>query len=45
MQTVTPAAILLDIMLLGDESWRLMLQLRNQDASADMPADRDLIDR
>jgi CheY-like chemotaxis protein len=37
MQTVRPAAILLDIMLLGDESWRLMLELRAQDASADIP--------
>ena len=37
MQTVRPAAIVLDIMLLGDESWRLMLELRAQDASADIP--------
>ena len=37
MQTVRPAAILLDIMLLGDESWRLMLELRAQEASADIP--------
>lgn len=26
MQSVKPEAILLDIMLLGDESWRLMLE-------------------
>ena len=32
-----PEAIVLDIMLLGDESWRLMLELRGQDASADIP--------
>jgi CheY-like chemotaxis protein len=37
MHTVTPAAILLDIMLLGDETWRLLLQIRNSDTSADMP--------
>ena len=37
MQTVRPAAIVLDIMLLGDESWRLMLELRAQEASADIP--------
>jgi signal transduction histidine kinase/CheY-like chemotaxis protein len=37
MQIVRPAAIVLDIMLLGDESWRLMLELRAQDASADIP--------
>ena len=37
MQTVRPAAILLDVMLLGDESWRLLLELRAQDASADIP--------
>ena len=37
MQTVKPEAILLDIMLLGDESWRLLLELRDQEASADIP--------
>ncbi len=37
MQTVKPAAILLDIMLLGDESWRLMLEVRGQESSADIP--------
>lgn len=29
LRRVQPAAILLDVMLLGDESWRLILQLRN----------------
>jgi CheY-like chemotaxis protein len=37
MQTVKPEAILLDILLLGDESWRLLLEVRGQDASADIP--------
>ena len=37
MQSVKPEAILLDIMLLGDESWRLMLEVRSQEASADIP--------
>jgi signal transduction histidine kinase/CheY-like chemotaxis protein len=37
LRTVTPAAILLDILLLGDETWRLLLQVRNSDAGADMP--------
>lgn len=37
MHTVAPAAVLLDILLLGDESWRLLLQIRNSDTSADVP--------
>ena len=37
MQSVQPEAILLDVMLLGDESWRLLLELRSQEASADIP--------
>jgi signal transduction histidine kinase/CheY-like chemotaxis protein len=37
LQTVTPAAIILDVLLMGDESWRLILQLRNHDASAEIP--------
>jgi signal transduction histidine kinase/CheY-like chemotaxis protein len=37
METVKPAVILLDIMLLGDESWRLMLEVRGQESSADIP--------
>lgn len=37
LQTVTPAAIILDVVLMGDESWRLILQLRNHDASAEIP--------
>jgi signal transduction histidine kinase/DNA-binding response OmpR family regulator len=32
-----PVAILLDVMLLGEESWRLLLQLRQQEAYADIP--------
>ena len=32
-----PVAILLDVMLLGDETWRLLLQLRQQEAYADTP--------
>lgn len=37
LHTLAPAAILLDILLLGDESWRLLLQIRNSDTSADIP--------
>jgi signal transduction histidine kinase/CheY-like chemotaxis protein len=37
LQSVTPAAILLDIMLTGDESWRLLLQVRNTEADMDIP--------
>ncbi len=37
METVKPAVILLDIMLLGDESWRLMLEVRGHESSADIP--------
>src|SRR6202012_5915652 len=37
MRTVAPAAILLDTLLLGDETWRLLLQIRNSDATADVP--------
>ena len=35
LDTVKPAAILLDILLAGDESWRLMLELRQQ--GVDLP--------
>jgi signal transduction histidine kinase/CheY-like chemotaxis protein len=37
LQQAQPAAILLDVFLLGDESWRLLLQLRQQEAYADIP--------
>ncbi|MGA3399708.1 MAG: ATP-binding protein [Acetobacteraceae bacterium] len=37
LQQVTPAAILLDIMLLGEEAWRLLLQLRNDETKAEIP--------
>jgi CheY-like chemotaxis protein len=37
MQAVQPAAILLDIVLLGEESWRLLLEVRGQETSADIP--------
>ena len=37
MQAVRPDAILLDVVLVGDESWRLLLELRGQDASNDIP--------
>jgi CheY-like chemotaxis protein len=37
LRRVEPAAILLDVILVGDESWRLMLQLKHQEASADVP--------
>ncbi len=37
MQSVRPDAILLDIVLVGEESWRLLLELRSQDAGNDIP--------
>jgi signal transduction histidine kinase/CheY-like chemotaxis protein len=37
MQSVRPEAILLDIVLVGDESWRLLLELREQEAARDIP--------
>jgi signal transduction histidine kinase/CheY-like chemotaxis protein len=37
LQQAHPAAILLDLMLLGDETWRLLLQLRQQETYADIP--------
>ncbi len=37
LQQVTPAAVMLDIMLLGEESWRLLLQLRNDEAKSEVP--------
>ena len=37
MQSIRPEAILLDILLMGDESWRLLLELRDGEASAEIP--------
>jgi signal transduction histidine kinase/CheY-like chemotaxis protein len=37
LRWVEPAAILLDLILAGDEGWRLMLQLKQQEALADIP--------
>ena len=37
LEQVTPAAIMLDVMLLGEESWRLLLHVRNDEAKADIP--------
>jgi signal transduction histidine kinase/DNA-binding response OmpR family regulator len=37
MQAVRPAAILLDIVLVGEEGWRLLLEVRDQETSADIP--------
>jgi signal transduction histidine kinase/CheY-like chemotaxis protein len=37
LEQVEPAAALLDVMLLGDESWRLLLQMRNDDTRGDIP--------
>ena len=36
-KSVTPAVILLDVVLLGDESWRLMLHLRQSTTYDDIP--------
>jgi signal transduction histidine kinase/CheY-like chemotaxis protein len=32
-----PAVVLLDIMLEGDETWRFLIELRQRDATADLP--------
>ncbi len=37
LEQAHPAVILLDVVLGGDESWRLLLQLRQQEAHADIP--------
>jgi CheY-like chemotaxis protein len=37
MQSIQPEAVLLDIVLVGDESWRLLLELRGQEALGDIP--------
>ena len=37
MQKVKPGAILLDILLQGDETWRLMVQLRHDEPCAGIP--------
>jgi signal transduction histidine kinase/CheY-like chemotaxis protein len=37
LQQINPAAVLLDIVLLGDETWRLIVLLRQQEAHADIP--------
>jgi CheY-like chemotaxis protein len=37
MQSVRPEAVLLDILLHGDESWRLLLELRGQGVAGDIP--------
>ena len=45
MQTVTPAAIMLDMLLPGDESWRLMVQLRQRMNQRGHSDDRDFVIR
>jgi CheY-like chemotaxis protein len=37
LQRMQPVAILLDVMLLGDETWRLLLHLRNDSANSEIP--------
>ncbi|HUN39678.1 MAG TPA: ATP-binding protein [Acetobacteraceae bacterium] len=37
LRHVKPAAALLDIVLLGDESWRLLMEVRGNEVSADIP--------
>jgi CheY-like chemotaxis protein/anti-sigma regulatory factor (Ser/Thr protein kinase) len=37
MEHVGPAAVLLDIMLEGDESWRYLIELRQGEATANLP--------
>ena len=37
LELVRPAVILLDVVLLGDETWRLIVRLRHEEARADIP--------
>src|SRR5271170_2866432 len=37
LERVRPAAIILDVVLLGDESWRFLIEMRQRDATADIP--------
>ena len=37
LEQVRPAAIILDVVLLGDESWRFLIEIRQRDATADIP--------
>ena len=37
MELFRPAAVLLDIMLEGDETWRYLIELRQREATADIP--------
>lgn len=37
LEHVRPAAIILDVVLLGDESWRLLIELRQREATVDIP--------
>jgi CheY-like chemotaxis protein len=37
MQVAHPEAVVADVVLTGDESWRLLLEIRSEDASADIP--------
>ena len=37
LEYVRPAAIILDVVLLGDESWRFLIEMRQRDATVDIP--------
>ncbi len=37
LESCTPVAVLLDVMLEGDESWRLLIELRQREARAQLP--------
>ncbi len=37
LERVRPGVIILDVMLLGDESWRFLIEIRQRDATADIP--------
>ena len=45
LQRVRPAAILLDVMLLGEESWRLLLQVRERGGEGRHSASGDVVQR
>ncbi|HEY6434821.1 MAG TPA: ATP-binding protein [Acetobacteraceae bacterium] len=37
LRQIQPAAIVLDVLLLGEESWRFLLELRSQESGAEIP--------
>ena len=45
LERLAPAAIVLDVVLLGDESWRYLIELKQREKTHAIPVDRGLLDR